>query len=129
VILVDTSAWVDFFRGREPLASVVDAAIEADEAALCGPVVTELRRGLRSAAERQRVLPLVAACHWLAEPEKLWDEAGDLGFYLARRGVTSKSFDLLVAAHALAHGVPILAADRDFREMHDAGVSLAIVPF
>jgi tRNA(fMet)-specific endonuclease VapC len=52
MILVDTSAWIEFFRGRDPVASLVDSAIEHNEAALCGPIVTELRRGLRTRKER-----------------------------------------------------------------------------
>lgn len=68
MILVDTSAWIDFFRGRGPLAARVDELIESDQVALCGPVVTELRRGLRSQAERGRVLPLLAACHLRGNP-------------------------------------------------------------
>ena len=51
MILVDTSAWIDFFRGRDPLAGWVDEALEANDVAVCGPVHTELRRGLA------RVLP------------------------------------------------------------------------
>lgn len=126
MILVDTSAWLEFFRGRDPLAAVVDGAIEADQIAICGPVVTELRRGLRSGVERRRVLPLLAACHALADPARLWEQAGDLGLFLARRGVTSKSFDLLIATFALSYGLSILAGDHDFADMRAAGVRLAI---
>ncbi|MBI4701008.1 MAG: PIN domain-containing protein [Deltaproteobacteria bacterium] len=126
MILVDTSAWIDFFRGAGGLCDRVDALLETDEAALCGPVVTELRRGLRSAAERRRVLPLLAACHQLDQPAALWVEAGELGYFLARRGVTVKTLDLLIAAYALSHGVAILAADDDFRNMGRAGVPLAL---
>ena len=126
MILIDTSAWIDFFRNRAPLSDAVDDAIDANEAALCGPVITELRRGLRSSVERRRVLPLLAGCHLLADPPNLWEEAGDLGFFLARRGVTAKSMDLLVAAYALSHGVPLLAAETDFADMKLAGAKLLL---
>ena len=126
MILVDTSAWVEFFRGRAPLCDAVDDALDANEAALCGPVMTELRRGLRSTAERRRVLPLLAGCHWLADPARLWEDAGDLGYYLARKGVTAKSIDLLIAAVALTHGAAILTQDHDFAAMKKAGVRLTI---
>jgi hypothetical protein len=126
MILVDSSAWVDFFRGRGAMADRVDDLLDADEVALCGPVVTELRRGLRSAAERARVLPLLAACPVLGHPPRLWEEAGDLGFYLGRRGATVKTLDLLVATYALAHGVALLTVDSDFRRMKRAGVPLLL---
>ncbi len=63
---MDTSAWIGFFRGQAPFAAAVDRLLESDEVALCGPVLTELRRGLRSAADRARVLPLLAGCRILA---------------------------------------------------------------
>jgi hypothetical protein len=126
VILVDTSAWVDFFRGHGRCCALVDAAVEHDEAALCGPIVTELRRGVR-ATERARVLELLAACHLLPQPSDLWVEAGELGHLLRRRGATVKSMDLLIAAHALAHGVPLLSANADFALMQRAGLPLHLI--
>jgi predicted nucleic acid-binding protein len=129
LILVDTSAWIAFFRDRGRVAAIVDRALEDDEAALCGPVLTELRRGFVSTAERSKTIPLLFACHQLPQPASLWDEAGDLGFALARNGVTVKSLDLLIAAYALTHDIPILTLDRDFQLIAHAGVGLHVVDF
>jgi predicted nucleic acid-binding protein len=126
MILIDTSAWIDFFRGREPLASAVDEALESDDAALCGPVLTELRRGLLNERERRRVLPLLDALHVLSPPDQLWADAGDLGFALRRRGVISKTIDLLIATYALTHAAALLTADADFAAMQKAGVPLQL---
>jgi predicted nucleic acid-binding protein len=122
MILVDTSAWVDFFRGRGPLAAVVDQAIEDDEAAVCGPVMAELRRGL-SPTGRDRVLELLENCPLVVDPPYLWREAGDLGYLLGRRGVSIKRFDLLIAAIALAYDLPILTRDSDFQHIRKSGVA------
>lgn len=127
MILVDTSAWIAFFRGHEPLASRVDAAIDADDAALCGPVICELRRGFVSDAERKKVLPLLGVCHVLPTPPDVWQEAGDLGFALRRKGVTVKTLDLLIAVWALHASVPILTGDGDFATIQRGGVPLALV--
>jgi predicted nucleic acid-binding protein len=124
--LVDTSAWIAFFRGRAPFAAAVDRLLESDEVALCGPVLTELRRGLRSAADRARVLPLLTGCRILEQPRRLWEEAGELGYYLGRRGAMVKSLDLLIATYALAHGVPVLSADADFARIRRAGAGLLL---
>ena len=126
MILIDTSAWIDFFRGRGQLAASVDGLLEADEAALCGPILTELRRGLRSAHERANVLSLLLGCHALDQPDALWDEAGELGYWLARRGTVVKSMDLLIAVYAIAHSVPVLTGDRDFTAMKRAGIALSL---
>ncbi len=127
MILVDTSAWIAFFRDRGPVAAIVDRTLEDDEAALCGPVLTELLRGFASAAERSRTIPLLLACHQLSQPARLWEDAGDLGFALARKGLAVKSLDLLIATYALTHGVPILTVDRDFHLIARAGVGLHLV--
>lgn len=124
--LVDTSAWVDFFRGKAPFADAVDDLLAVNDVVLCGPVVTEVRRGLLP-AERRRVLPLLAGCRELHQPERLWEEAGDLGYWLARRGVTVKTMDLLIATWALAHSASLLAKDRDFADMHRAGLPLSLI--
>jgi predicted nucleic acid-binding protein len=126
MILVDTSAWIDFFRGRAPMADAVDEAIAANEAALCGPIETEIRRGLLNARDRKAVMPLLEACHFLASPSSLWADAGDLGFVLRRRGVTPKTLDLLIALHALEHGATLLTLDKDFTAMQKAGVPLRL---
>jgi hypothetical protein len=127
LILVDTSAWIAFFRNRRPLADRVDELLEDGQAALCGPIETELRRGLKTPAERRRVLSLLDGCHMLPAPDELWREAGDLGFALARRGATVKTLDLLIAAHALASAVAILTADSDFRAMARAGLPIQVI--
>jgi predicted nucleic acid-binding protein len=57
----------------------------------------------------------------------LWEEAGELGFFLGRRGAAVKSLDLLIATYALAHAVPILTADADFTLMRRAGAHLVVI--
>jgi hypothetical protein len=126
VILVDTSAWIDFFRGRGPRADDVDRAIEDGAVALCGPIVTELRRGVRSRAERAELLLHLGGCHLLPQPGDLWSEAGELGFTLRQKGMTVKTLDLLIAVYALAHQVPLLTTDSDFKLIQRAGIPLAL---
>ena len=52
MILIDTSAWIAFFRDRGHAAVVVDQCLESDEAALCGPIRTKLLRGFKTPKER-----------------------------------------------------------------------------
>lgn len=125
MILIDSSAWIEFFRGTGRCADAVDSALALNEAVLCGPVITELRRGLR-AAERRKVLPLLEGCELLEQPDDLWVAAGDLGNVLAAKGVTAKTFDLLIATYALSYRVAILARDRDFQHMRKAGIPLML---
>jgi predicted nucleic acid-binding protein len=128
VILVDTSAWIAFFRGAGPAAGVVDDALEQDQVAWCGPIATELRRGFTSPQDRTKVLTLLEGCHWLEQADSLWHDAGDLGYALRRKGLSVKTFDLLIAAYALGHDAQLLTTNSDFRLMQKNGVRLQLVP-
>jgi predicted nucleic acid-binding protein len=109
------------------VANAVDNALVGHEVALCGPVETELRRGLLNTRERKQVLPLLQGCHWLDTPSNLWVEAGELGYALRRRGVTVKTFDLLIATYALTYNLPLLTSDADFEKIREARVPLVLV--
>jgi tRNA(fMet)-specific endonuclease VapC len=126
VTLIDTSAWIDFFKGKEPMAGAVERHLDDNKVALCGPVYTELLRGLRSKKDRSQVLPLLSGCRFLPQPERLWEDAGNCGFILRRQGKTIKSMDLLIACYAMAHSVPILTSDTDFSLISKAGFDLTI---
>jgi predicted nucleic acid-binding protein len=63
----------------------------------------------------------------LDQPVRLWEEAGEIGWYLGHRGAAVKSLDLLIAAYALAHDVPILIADRDVALMRRVGLGLVLL--
>jgi predicted nucleic acid-binding protein len=78
-------------------------------------------------AERVKVLRLLEGCRLLRQPARLWDEAGELGYFLGQRGATVKTLDLLIATYALSHAVPLLTADSDFATMQRAGVGLLLV--
>ncbi len=126
MILVDTSAWIDFFRGTAPLAGRVDELLAQNQLAICGPILTELRRGFHSVAERRRVLPLLGGCHFLEQPPLLWEEAGELGFLLGRQERRVKSMDLLIATYALSHSTSLLTRDTDFGHMLRLGIPLQL---
>jgi len=126
--LIDTSAWIDFFRGKEPLATQVEKLLEENQVATCGPILTELGRGFRSEKEKQKVLGLFSGCRHLAQPIDLWEAAGEIGFALKRAGSTVKSFDLLIAAYAISHQTPLLSTDKDFKLIQKRFPQLQLLP-
>lgn len=112
-VLVDTSAWIAFFRGDEPVASQVDQLLAAGSAAFCGVVELELRQGLRP-KERELVLSLLSAATRLPTEEADWAQAGDLLTSLRRKGLTLPGSDGLIAHLALRHKVALLEHDKHF---------------
>jgi predicted nucleic acid-binding protein len=127
MILVDTSAWIDFFQGKERGAGLVDRLLVENQVAVCGPVITEIHRGLETEKDRKQVIPLLEGCRLLRQPDHLWEEAGTLGFLVRKRHRKVRTVDLLIACYALAHEVPLLTFDSDFRRIRSAGISLDIV--
>ncbi|MDF1521321.1 MAG: PIN domain-containing protein [Trueperaceae bacterium] len=112
-VLVDTSAWVAFFRGEEPACARVVELVGAGRAVRCGPVELELRQGLRR-PEASAVLDL-----WSALPEVAVDgldfaSAGDLLRKLRAQGRAIPSMDGLIATLALRHDAALLTLDRHF---------------
>jgi len=112
-VLVDTSAWVAFFRGSLPGSTEVRTLVTEDRALRCGPVELELRRGLRR-HEAAAVLGVWSAVRPLPIEAIDFTSAGDLLRDLAEAGRTLPSMAGLIAALALRHDVPLLTLDRHF---------------
>ena len=124
-VLVDTSAWVAFFRGEEPACGRVVELVAAGRALRCGPVELELRQGLRR-RDAQGVLGL-----WSALPEAVlagpdFTRAGDLLRDLREQGRTVPSIDALIATLALRHDVALLTVDGHFEGIE--GLRLDALP-
>jgi predicted nucleic acid-binding protein len=112
-VLIDTSAWVAFFRGSVPGRSEVRALVMENRAVRCGPVELELHRGLRR-SEAAAVLGVWSAVPPLAVEAIDFTSAGDLLRDLRENGTTLPSIDGLIAALALRYEVPLLSLDHHF---------------
>lgn len=117
ICLIDTSAWIDFFRGQEPVARAVDAALADGSAAVCGMIELEIRQGLRSG--EGELLELLQATVRLSTRETDFERAGDLLADLRRKGLTLPATDGLIAQVALSHSVQLLENDKHFAEIAD----------
>lgn len=110
--LIDTSAWIEFFRGRDPLASEVDDLLARDLAATCGVVELELVAGLRE--DEDYVLEQLSAVARLLTLEADYLQAGFRLQTLRARGVTVPATDALIYQVASRHGSDVLAKDKHF---------------
>ena len=116
VELVDTSAWVEVFRGGSRLT--LDAlVVDRDQVVTCLPVIQEVLQGFddeRAFAIAQNAL---AALPCLESPLTgvVFDRAVDIYRRARRAGVTPRSgIDCVIAACALRHGATVVHCDRDF---------------
>ena len=119
LVLVDTSAWIGFFRNRgsPEIKDQVGKLIEDDLAAAAGPIALELIQGCRSRAERQELEERLQALHWLETEERHWYMAGRTAFSLRRTGITVSAIDALIATLAESYGCVLLHQDSDFEHI------------
>jgi predicted nucleic acid-binding protein len=116
VILLDSSAWIEYFRKTmSPVDVLATAAIQADTAATTDAVILEVLAGAPkehiSSVER-----LLNTRHYVAQ-EPLTDAEFAVGLYrqCRARGVTPRAVnDCLIAAVAIRNDVPVLHRDKDF---------------
>ena len=116
MILVDTSAWVEFLRdGDVGVADAVERLLHDDLAATTGPVVMEVLAGARSAPHLRQLQGLLARATLLPSAAEDFTEAALLYRMCRVNGGTIRSMvDCLIAAVAVRSEVAVLHADRDF---------------
>ena len=115
MILVDSSAWVDFFsskpgRGGAELRRMIE---ESEPFALTGVVVAEVLQGLTR--DSGRIEGFLAQWDSL-EPRGFETYRSAAAIYRAARarGVSLTTIDTLIAAVALEHGASVFTLDQDF---------------
>jgi predicted nucleic acid-binding protein len=115
VILIDTSAWVEFLRDTGSLiCDRVDALLD-DEVATCHPIRMELLAGARDEQQLGDLRGLLARGSLLPTEPTDYEEAAALYRTCRARGErVRKLIDCLIAATAIRNAIPILHSDHDF---------------
>ena len=114
MILVDTSAWVEFLRDTgSPVCDEVDRLL-AHEVAVCDPVRMEVLAGARHESHLRSLRGLLARATTLPTESSDYETAAVLYRRCRQRGETvRKLVDCLIGAVAVRHDVAILHADAD----------------
>jgi predicted nucleic acid-binding protein len=115
MILVDTSAWIEFLRDTgSPVCDRVDSMLGGD-IAVCDPVRMEVLAGARSDEHVRDLRGLLARASTIATEPTDYEDAAAL-YRTCRRGgePVRRLIDCLIAAVAIKAGVPVLHADADF---------------
>ena len=116
MILIDTSAWVEFLRDTgSAVCNRVDALLD-DEIATCHPVRTEILAGAWDEEHLRDLRGLLARGSLIPTEATDYEEAAALYRQCRRRGETvRKMIDCMIAAAAIRASVPILHSDSDFQ--------------
>ncbi len=115
MILLDTSAWIEFLRDTgSPVCRRVDEVL-ADVVATCDPVRMEVLAGARSDSHLRDLRGLLARSTSLEVTPAHYELAATLYRSARQQGFTVRRLnDCLIAAVAITHDVPLLHVDRDF---------------
>ena len=115
MILVDTSAWVEFLRDTGSRVCARVDKLLAGDIAICHPIRMEVLAGARDDRHLQALRGLLARASLLPTLLADYEDAAVLYRTCRRRGEpVRKLVDCLIAAHALRERLPILHADADF---------------
>jgi predicted nucleic acid-binding protein len=116
VILVDTSVWIDFFRGKDcPSTATLHRLLQDDDVCICGPILMELLQGIQNSREYQEIQDFANSLIYFPFSEQYFWDAAHLYRTCRRKGVTiRKTIDCLIAACAIEHKVRLLHDDSDF---------------
>ncbi len=115
MILVDTSAWIEFLRDTGSATCVRVDELLAEEIATCHPVRMEVLAGARDGQHLRDLRGLLARTTTLATLPTDYEDAAALYRTCRRRGETvRKLINCLIAAHAIRARLPLLHADADF---------------
>jgi predicted nucleic acid-binding protein len=119
VILVDSSAWIEFLRGT---GSAVDFTMQSaleSNAQLCATevVVMEILAGARDERDRDRLRRLLYGLIFLAmDGPSDYETAAELYRRCRAHGETSRNLtDCLIAAVAIRNDAELLCDDADFQ--------------
>lgn len=113
-VLVDSSAWIEYFRsGRGAVSDLVDGLLQSGEASICGMIELEILQGLR-AQERERISGLFSSLAYVETERRDYVFAGERLGDLRRRGITIPGADALIGALCIRLGTPLLTSDKHF---------------
>lgn len=124
-VLVDTSAWIEFFRKKEPCFGAVSGLMDEGRICCSGLILAELIQGAKSNRELEVLRDFRHVFEFLDESVDLWQAAGELSHSLKRKGKSVGLSDCYLAVSARKRKVKLFTLDRQFDVIRGAaGIEL-----
>jgi predicted nucleic acid-binding protein len=117
VILVDSSVWIDYFRGASTATSErLDALLMTEPLYIGDLMLAEVLQGFTTDRDFERGLQLLSGLNFIEiAGGKIAIAAAQNYRDLRTRGVTvRKTIDCLIATRCICDGYALLYSDRDF---------------
>jgi len=116
MILVDSSAWVYYYRpsGPQRVREIIQEAIASDLVATNGIILVAILSGISNEKDFMAVRSDFKGFHRLTLDDEIYDGASSLGSSLRRRGITIPATDFIIAYLALQAGCTLFHIDTHF---------------
>jgi len=117
VIMVDTSAWIDFLRGENSMfRHILHELIEGEEEiAITGIILTEILQGIKEERPFRTTRDFLLEFPAYEPVSITWIRAASIYKECRKNGNTPRStIDCLIAAVCLEHDFTVLHKDRDY---------------
>ena len=115
--LVDTSVWIDFFRGVPSIKNSLEKLIARDEIFTAGPILYELLQGVKLPEERKQVKEALLSTNYLEITSNDWEEAALLSSMLRVQGITLPMTDILIGHLAKVSNLEVISFDPHFDQI------------
>jgi predicted nucleic acid-binding protein len=130
MIVVDSSVWIDFFKGRlTPTTAHLSRALASRDVLVGDLILAEVLRGARSDRHAEAIELTLHRCT-LVEMCTLEIAVAAAGYHrqLRAKGFTVRNTtDLLIGTYCIVHGHTLLHSDRDYEPM-ERHLGLKVVP-
>lgn len=117
MIVVDSSVWIDYFRGAEsPEVDILDKSLGYLEVAIGDLILTEVLQGFRHTQDYQTAKSLMLQLTILDMLGKEMALKSAENFRrLRKKGITiRKTADVIIATYCIENHLPLLFTDKDF---------------
>jgi len=117
-ILVDTSAWIEFFRRKESSISLMlREYLKLNQACYTGSIAVELFQGAKTSKEVEVIDQLLETIHYVEITRSHYHHAGQISNKAARSGKIFSIVDLILAVVAHDEQLRLLSLDTHFKEI------------
>ncbi len=116
-VIVDTSVFIEFFKGSDRIAKEVTSLLETNRVISTGIIIAELMQGIKKSNEEDRIEDLLTGVNILEISTPLWIKAGRLSSSLRRKGINIPLTDTAIAILALEHDLTLFTVDNHFKQI------------
>jgi predicted nucleic acid-binding protein len=117
-ILVDTSAWIEFFRRKEsPISLRLREYLKLNQVCYAGPIAVELYQGAKTNKELEVLYQLLQTIHYVEITRSHYHHAGEISHKAARSGKIFSIVDLILAVIVHDEQLKLFSLDIHFKEI------------